>query len=128
MPDFDPQFLASMLVSTAAVLFLYNQGMVALGKRGFPQPLMTDQVKAYATRKDHEDLADKVDRNHRDTELRFRQMAEASSVSRDKLYTKLNHLAEEVSGQRKSDELTQAMLQRLDTKIDKLNDRKADKS
>lgn len=116
-----------MLVSIAAVLFLYNQGMVALGKRGFPQPLMTDQVKVYATRKDHDDLAAKVDRNHRDTEARFRQMAEASSISRDKLYTKLNHLAEELSAQRKSEEITQAVLNRLDQKIDRLNDRKADK-
>lgn len=128
MPDFDPQFLASMLVSTAAILFLYNQVMVATGKRGAPQPFVTDRVKTWASKEDHEILAAKVDRNYRDTEERFRQMAEASSISRDKLYTKLNHLAEELSAQRKSEEITQAVLNRLDQKIDRLNDRKADKT
>lgn len=128
MPDFDPVNLAAMIGSIGALIWLYNQIMVATGKRGTPQPLMTDRVKVWASREDHEKLANKVDRNHEATETRFKEMALASSASRDKLYTKLNSLAEEMASQRKSDELTQAMLQRLDTKIDKLNERKADKN
>lgn len=129
MPDFDANFLKNLLFAVGGLIWtaLGIKHLLLKPDAPIPTPLVTDRVKVYASKVDHDQLAAKVDRNHESTEQRFREMAYASSQSRDKIYIKLNAVSEELAAQRKADEMTQATLARIDIKLDALNQRKADK-
>lgn len=139
MPDFDPQFLAYLLGAIGAMLWIYNQAMVATGKRKAEQPFVISMEKRFVSQEDHREHRDavmakfktvegRIERNHEATEARFRELDRASSEGREKIYNRINAIGEEVAAQRKADEMTQATLARMDQKLDALNNRKADKS
>ena len=122
------EMFAYVALGLGALVWLYNQAMVAAGKREPKSPLPVSIEDRFVRRKEHNDLADRVEADRERTEQRFREMAQASSVSREKIYNRLNTIAEQVSGHSVEERNTRQMLDRLDRKLDSLARRKADKA
>jgi hypothetical protein len=129
MPDFDADFLKNLLFAVGGLIWTALGIKHLLRKPGapVPQPFETKKAPIYATKYEHDQLADKVDCNCRATEDRFKEMALASSASRDKLYSSINALREETAEQRASLKHIQASLARQEVKLDNMSERKADK-
>lgn len=54
MPEFDPQFLAALMFTLGACVWLYNQVMVATGKRKPESPLKVELEEKFVSKGEHE--------------------------------------------------------------------------
>lgn len=148
MPDFSQHAAAivALLGAVGCLLWIYNQIRIAMGKSRAPQPFVVAMERKFTSREDHDELRRVVIANKRDADNRFLAQSQASSESREKIYNlirdmdakseeraekthqRLNIFGEQLAASRSSEQHATAMLSRMDTKIDKLNERKADKS
>ncbi|MGZ0657085.1 hypothetical protein ACWPKS_15890 [Coraliomargarita sp. W4R72] len=136
MPDFDADFLKSLLM-TAGALIWTAIGIKTLRKphvapTTIPNPLtvaMEEKLEdKFVSQTAHTALASQVQANQIKVEREIKELQAEGKTDREKLYNKLNAIGTEVASQRKADEFTQGMIARLEVKVDRLNERKADKS
>lgn len=62
MPSADPQTLAAVIVALGALVWLYNQIMVATGKRAPASPFPVELKEEFVCKSDHQKALDIIDK------------------------------------------------------------------
>lgn len=85
-----------------------------------PQPLEVKEHQRFTPIEKHEELAERVDRLDDQLDDRMKELAQASSQGREKIYKQLTEQRTLIAENTQKTDLTYAQVQSLDQKIDRL--------
>lgn len=93
----------------------------------FPQPIVVEMAREFATKQELARVDDRVTDLAEKTDERFAQAARAGSESREKLYNRINIISSTTSALQREAELQSVRQAQMDTKLDRLLERLADR-